>query len=112
MRYIEAGLSLKRAEAGRMGGIATYMKRGVEGMQSIGKLGGRPRLETIEELMEQHGFRTERVIERRALPGEKAELKLSNIVRKFMSGRDDARNKKEGEPAGYQTVGSPEGDKQ
>jgi hypothetical protein len=87
-----------------MGGIVTFMKKGTVGMREMGKLGGRPRNQTLEELMGKTGTCTkEKKIERRALPGVKAELKLSSMVQALVG------MQQHGELAGYQTAGSPEG---
>lgn len=121
MQVISAELSRKRSDAGRQGGIAAYLNAcasrveegksaddiGREEMRRRGKCGGRPRLKTLEELMVSTSTREQE--ERRALPGVKAELKLSNIVRELIGGCENSRDKKEGELAGYQTVDSPEG---
>ena len=48
-------LSMKRAAAGYLGGIATFRKKGREGMSESGKLGGRPRLMALEEITNQTG---------------------------------------------------------
>ena len=44
---------MTRAEAGRLGGLATFDAVGVAGMRERGKKGGRPRQVTLEELERQ-----------------------------------------------------------
>jgi hypothetical protein len=53
MKYIDPKLSAKRAAAGRAGGYATFFKCKHKGMVAKGRLGGRPRLLTLDELMSQ-----------------------------------------------------------
>lgn len=55
MRYICEELRQKRAAVGRAGGYATFFKYGRERMTAWGKLGGRPRLLTLEEISCQAG---------------------------------------------------------
>ena len=40
----------KRRVAGRLGGLQTFRRYGSEHMSTIGKLGGRPKSPTLEEL--------------------------------------------------------------
>jgi len=46
-------LTEKRRRAGQLGGLQTCLRYGRDYMVSVGRLGGRPRLPTLEELRQQ-----------------------------------------------------------
>ena len=43
-------INIKRQEAGRLGGITTFLRYGSDHMYQIGRSGGRPRLPDLAEL--------------------------------------------------------------
>lgn len=57
MTYINPVLSAKRAAAGRAGGYRTFFRYGKERMTEWARLGGRPRLKTLEEILVEQSSR-------------------------------------------------------
>jgi len=102
MRFIDPALSAKRSAAGRSGGYATFFKYGREQMQGWGKMGGRPRLLTLEELQSQVGAR-ESLINTKRRNGCQA------VAPSYCRVGAIVPNKKEGELAVRVPAGSPEG---
>jgi len=100
MKKVLPELSAKRAAAGREGGYATFFRYGREEMQRRGKLGGRPRLKTLEELESQFCAPELQQKERRhRLPGDNLLKSAGGALRLKI---------KAGEPAGRGSCGSPE----
>lgn len=81
MRYIDPELSMKRAKAGKKGGIATFNKIGFEGMAALGRSGGRPRLKTLEELKQEQAVAQNIKIKEMPYSIKELQRLLSNMTR-------------------------------
>ena len=66
-----------RCEAGRIGGLVTLERYGKDQLRSWGKLGGRPRSLTYDEIMRQHQLLGQKINDKEGTgpPGNIAELK-------------------------------------
>jgi len=65
----------KRQISAQSGGVSTYLRYGREGMRERGKRGGRPRLQTIDEVRQQSAPKTIKEYEGGKLPTSLVKLK-------------------------------------
>jgi len=67
---------MTKREAGRIGGLATLRRYGTQGMAARGKLGGRPRSPTIDEIRQQQSLKAQTIDKGgQDTPGDLRELK-------------------------------------
>jgi len=67
---------MTKREAGRIGGLRTLERYGREGMAARGRMGGRPRLATLDEIRQKQSLKTQNKYEGgKDAPGDLRELK-------------------------------------
>lgn len=83
-------LSEKRSKAGHIGGLQTFFLHGREGMSEKGRLGGRPRLITLEEIQESRRLEAETEKENRRMdtPHSNSLATLKTLWRNKRAGLD------------------------
>jgi len=80
-----ASISRKKSDAGRIGGLQTYLKHGRAHMAAMGRLGGRPRLATLEEIRESQRTEEKENEDRRK---DTARLSLKHLRELWRSSRE------------------------
>ena len=68
-------MTMNRRDAGRIGGLQTYLRHGKEHMSGMGEKGGRPRVRTLNELRQQTAPQAQIKIREEKVPSRLSELR-------------------------------------
>lgn len=74
---------MTKAKAGHIGGITTVERYGAAHMAMIGKLGGRPKLPTIEQLRVEAASKANQITGGERLPNSISDLSLTGLKKLY-----------------------------